>query len=107
VTTVVEIDESAASELSAHANDILQIARESLSNVGRHAEATTCRLSVFRDGNSAVLEIDDDGRGFDETTIHRGDGLTNLEYRAEAVGGSVTIRGMPDEGTTVRLVVPL
>ena len=52
-------------------------------------------------------QVDDDGRGFDETTIHRGDGLTNLEYRAEAVGGSVTIRGMPDEGTTVRLVVPL
>jgi signal transduction histidine kinase len=106
VTTVVEIDESAASELSAHANDILQIARESLSNVGRHAEAATCRLSVFRNGDSAVLEIDDDGRGFDETTIHRGDGLTNLEKRAVAMGGSLTIRSVLDEGTTVRLVVP-
>jgi signal transduction histidine kinase len=107
VTTIVEIDGSMASQLSAYANDILQVARESLSNVGRHAEATTCRLSVFRDGNSAVLEVDDDGRGFDETTIRRGDGLSNLEQRAEAVGGKLTIRSVPDEGTTVRLVVPL
>jgi signal transduction histidine kinase len=107
VTTVVEIDEAAASELSAHANDILQIARESLSNIGRHAEATTCRLSVFRNGDSAVLEVDDDGRGFDEATIRRGDGLTNLEQRAVSVGGDLTIRGVPDEGTTVRLDIPL
>lgn len=107
VTTIVEIDGAVASQLSAYANDILQVARESLSNVGRHAEATTCRLSVFRNGNSAVLEIDDDGHGFDETTIRRGDGLSNLEQRAVAVGGSLTIRGVPDEGTTVRLVVPL
>ena len=107
VTTVVEIDESVASQLSAHANDILQIIRESLSNIGRHAEATTCRISVFREGDNAVLEVDDDGRGFDETTIRRGDGLANLEQRAESLGGSLMVQGMPDEGTTVRLVIPL
>jgi signal transduction histidine kinase len=107
VTTVVEIDEGAASQLTVFANDILQIAREALSNVGRHADATTCRLSVFRDGHGAILEIDDDGRGFDEDTIHRGDGLSNLEHRAASVGGVLAIRGIPGEGTTVRLVVPL
>jgi signal transduction histidine kinase len=107
VTTVVEIDGSVASQLSAYANDMLQVARESLSNVGRHAEAETCRLSIFWDENKAVLEIDDDGRGFDEAAIRRGDGMSNLEKRAVAVGGSLTIRGVPDEGSTVRLAIPL
>ena len=47
---------------------------------------------MFRDGEDAVLEIDDDGRGFDEATIRRGDGLSNLEHRAESLGGSLTIQ---------------
>ncbi len=54
-----------------------------------------------------MLEIDDDGRGFDPASVRRGDGLTNLEQRAAALGGKATIESAPDQGTTVRLVIPL
>ncbi|HZD80559.1 MAG TPA: GAF domain-containing sensor histidine kinase [Actinomycetota bacterium] len=106
VVTVVEVDSTVASELSSHASDLLQLARESLSNVGRHAEASTCRLSLYRNGQGAILEVDDDGRGFDPATVRRGDGLSNMEERIDTLGGELSIDSSPAEGTTVRLFLP-
>jgi signal transduction histidine kinase len=107
VVTVVEIDPTAAAELSNIAADVLQLVRESLSNVGRHAAAQTVRVSLYRTHEGGVaVEIDDDGTGFDPATTRRGDGLTNLENRATALGGSAQIDSTPEGGTTVRLVLP-
>lgn len=107
VVTVVEIDETVAAELASSAADVIQVAREALSNVGRHAEATTCRVTLRREDGSAILEVDDDGRGFDPATSRRGDGLSNLEQRAKALGGTASIGSAPTQGTTVRLEIPL
>jgi two-component system, NarL family, sensor histidine kinase DevS len=107
VVTVAEIDPVVASGLSSVAGDVLQLAREALSNVGRHAGAATCRLSLTRTGDGAVLEIDDDGAGFDSTTTQRGDGLANLDQRATAAGGRALIDSAPGRGTTVRVELPL
>ncbi len=107
VTTVVEVDEHLASELAPRAADIVQLAREALSNVGRHAQAATCRLSLRRDGDLGVLEVDDDGRGFDPQRVERGQGLGNLEARAATMGGELRIRSDPAEGTTVSVRIPL
>ncbi len=107
VLTVVEVDESVAAELASMAGDILQVTREALSNVGRHAQASTCRVSLHREGDLAVLEIDDDGRGFDPERVRRGDGLANLEKRAEALGGSAVVASSPAQGTTLQMRIPL
>ena len=107
VVTVAEIDGAVAAGLSSIAGDVLQLAREALSNVGRHSQAATCRLSLARVDEGAVLEIDDDGKGFDPSSTPRGDGLTNLEQRTQAVGGRVVIDSSPDHGTTVKIELPL
>jgi signal transduction histidine kinase len=107
VVTVVEVDATVAAELSNRAGDLVQLVRESLSNVGRHARATTVRVSLFRSDDHAVVEIDDDGTGFDIETATRGEGLTNLEKRAEALGGKARIESTPGLGTTVLLELPL
>jgi signal transduction histidine kinase len=107
VVTVVDVDPEVASELTAVAADILQLARESLSNVARHAEASTCRMSLYRSDDQAVLEVDDDGKGFDTGTESHGDGLTNLEARVLALSGSVSIDSAPGKGTTIRVVLSL
>jgi signal transduction histidine kinase len=107
VVTVVEVDEEVAAEIGSRAGEVLQAAREALSNVGRHADADTCRMTLRRDGERGVLEVDDDGKGFDPSTTRRGDGLTNLEKRAEALGGEASIESSPAEGTTVRIFLPL
>jgi signal transduction histidine kinase len=53
-----------------------------------------------------VLEVDDDGVGFDPGTVGRGDGLSNVERRTADLGGEVTIDSTPGEGTTVRIQLP-
>ena len=107
VTTVTDIDGTLAAELAPRAADLVQLTREALSNVGKHAQATTCRVSLRRDGNQAVLEIDDDGRGFDAAAPHTGLGLRNLMDRGMAIGGRVTVESKAGEGTTVQFAVPI
>ena len=83
VVAVAEIDPAVAAELTGRAGDVVQLAREALSNVSRHAEAATCRVSLYRDEDGGVLEVDDDGRGFDPATRPAtGQGLRNLRERA-------------------------
>jgi signal transduction histidine kinase len=107
LTVVVEVEQQVASELAPRAADIVQLAREALSNVGRHAQAATCRVSLRRDGDLGVLEVDDDGRGFDPERVERGQGLGNLQARAASMGGELRIHSDPAEGTTVTVRVPL
>jgi len=107
VTVVVEIDVSLERELESGSAQIVHIVREALSNMGRHAGATTCRVSIRRDRDAAVIEVDDDGSGFDPASAPRGMGLGNLEERAEAIGGSLEVESVPGSGTIVRVRVPL
>jgi signal transduction histidine kinase len=107
IVTVVDIDEDAASELASLAADVIQLVREALSNVGRHAAASTCRVSLRRVTDGAELEIDDDGRGFDPNSPAGGMGLSNLRDRVEGMSGRLTIESVPDEGTTLGIWFPL
>ena len=107
VVTVVDVDPTVASQLASLAADVVQLTREALSNVGRHAEATTCRVSLRRDDASASLSIDDDGRGFELGSKTAGLGIANLRDRASTLGGSMEIESRAGEGTTVRIALPL
>ncbi|HEV2823648.1 MAG TPA: sensor histidine kinase, partial [Actinomycetota bacterium] len=107
VLVITEVDPAAAAELTGRAADVVQLAREALSNVSRHAEAATCRVSLYRDEHGAVLEVDDDGRGFDPATATgTGTGLRNLRERAEGLGGRAEIDSTPGQGTRVRVTIP-
>jgi signal transduction histidine kinase len=107
VTTVTDIDGTVAAELAPRAADLVQLTREALSNVGKHAQATTCRVSLHRDDDQAILEIDDDGKGFDPAAPHAGLGLRNLKERGVAIGGRVTVETKAGEGTTIQFAVPI
>ncbi|MGZ5317996.1 MAG: GAF domain-containing sensor histidine kinase [Actinomycetota bacterium] len=107
VLTIVNVDEEVASELAGRAADVVQLTREALSNIGRHASATSCRISLRRTDGGAELEIDDDGVGFDVDGPSRGMGLENLRARVEGLGGALTIVSIAGEGTTVRAALPL
>jgi signal transduction histidine kinase len=107
VTVVVDVDVTLEPALASRSAHVVHIVREALSNVGRHAAATTCRVSVRREGSSAVIEVDDDGRGFDRTTTSSGLGMGNLAERADAIGGTLAIESVLGRGTTVRVTVPL
>jgi signal transduction histidine kinase len=107
VVAVAEIDPAVAAELTGRAGDVVQLAREALSNVSRHAAAATCRVSLYRGEQGGVLEVDDDGRGFDPSRpAGAGQGLGNLRERAQALGGRVEIASAPGQGTRVRVTIP-
>jgi signal transduction histidine kinase len=107
VVAIAEIDPAAAAELTGKAADLVQLAREALSNVSRHAAAATCRVSLYLDGDGGVLEVDDDGRGFDPAQDSGGgQGLRNLRERARELGGRAEIGSARGSGTTVRVTIP-
>jgi signal transduction histidine kinase len=106
VMTVLDVNGEAASALASRAGEVVQLAREALSNVSRHAEATTCRVSLRRAAEGIVLEIDDDGRGFDVGTTTPGMGLRNLRERVESIAGELEIQSTPGDGTIVRATFP-
>ena len=110
VVAIAEIDPDAAAALSQDAGEMVQLVREALSNVSRHAAAATCRVSLNLDPDANVvqLEVDDDGRGFDPTVARgAGRGLGNLKARTARLGGRAEIVSVPGEGTTVRVAIPL
>ncbi|HET6966874.1 MAG TPA: sensor histidine kinase [Ornithinibacter sp.] len=86
---------------------ILRTAQEALSNVRRHAAAGHADLTLtYEDPERVVLEVRDDGRGFDPGAPRTGFGLDGVHARAAEVGGSVLLRSEPGAGTTLRLEVP-
>jgi signal transduction histidine kinase len=107
VTVAVDVDISLEGALAGVSAQIAHIVREALSNVGRHAGATTCRISIRRDGDTAVVEVDDDGHGFDIEHAHRGMGMGNLAERAASIRGTLKIESEPGHGTVIRLSIPL
>jgi signal transduction histidine kinase len=92
---------------AAMGRDIVQIAREALSNVAKHAAATRVVLSLRCTAQSIKLEITDDGRGIAVRRTSSGRGLANIVRRAQAWGGSAEISAAGASGTTVRVVLPL
>ena len=102
VVTVVEVDGEAAAELASRAADVVQLVREALSNVGRHGDAATCRVSLRRADAGLVLEVDDDGRGFDVDLTSSGwaspTSGTGSSPRRDARGRELPRRG--DDGSS-------
>jgi signal transduction histidine kinase len=85
--------------------DLIQIAREALSNVAKHASATKVVLSLRRGAQTIRLEVADDGRGMTPENM-RGRGLPNILRRAQAWGGTLEIRPLHGSGMAIRVVVP-
>jgi signal transduction histidine kinase len=90
-------------------HELLQIAREAVSNVARHSGAAHASLSLIIDGDEAILQAQDDGVGFDPE-VRRGNGhfgLANLRDRAAGVGGRLSIDSEPGKGTRIIVRLPL
>ena len=107
VAIAVEVDGIAAEMLSGRAADVVQAAREALSNALRHADPQTVSLELRQEQDGVVLEVEDDGAGFDPLAAATGRGLGNLRMRAEALGGTLDVSSEPGKGTTVRIAVPV
>ncbi|HEX7835793.1 MAG TPA: histidine kinase, partial [Pseudolysinimonas sp.] len=83
------------------ADDVVAVVRESLSNVVRHASATTVGVDVSIDGETVSVTVDDDGVGVPDAP-QRASGTVNLDERAVKRGGSFTLTRRTQGGTRAR-----
>lgn len=101
----VKVDAEVAARLSARSADVVQLTREALSNVSRHAKATRATVRLGRRGSKAVLTVEDDGTGFDIATHRPGNGLSNMRERAASLGATLDISSRPGKGTRLRISI--
>nr|WP_198151796.1 sensor histidine kinase [Kibdelosporangium sp. MJ126-NF4]CEL19498.1 two-component system, sensor protein [Kibdelosporangium sp. MJ126-NF4]CTQ94703.1 two-component system, sensor protein [Kibdelosporangium sp. MJ126-NF4] len=84
---------------------LLRTVQESLSNVRKHAHASSVEIVLSYQDESVVVLVSDDGDGFDPDAPTSGFGLRGMRSRIEQVGGSVSVTSAPGSGTTVELEV--
>jgi two-component system sensor histidine kinase DevS len=103
------LDGSTARIAPNHTLALFHICQEALANAAKHSRAKKVDVNVWLTTERAILEVRDDGRGFDveNTTSNLGHGLSNIHSRARNVGGDVEISSESGFGTTVLCWVPL
>ena len=80
---------------------------EALQNVQKYARASGATVRLREDGGQLLVEVVDNGCGFDVSGATRGAGLTNMEDRLDALGGTLRIESTLGIGTTLRATVPV
>jgi signal transduction histidine kinase len=86
---------------------LFAIGREALANVQKHAGASAAQVRVEAQPGQVVLEVRDNGRGFDPDARHPGHfGLDSMRSRASEIGGALTLTSAPGSGTIVCVRVP-
>jgi signal transduction histidine kinase len=87
---------------------LYRIAQEALQNVVKHSGAAAASVVLRCDPGLVVLQIADDGTGFDPDSAgdRNGFGLNGMAERAELVGGHLDVRSRPGRGTTIEARVP-
>ncbi|NMC12400.1 MAG: GAF domain-containing sensor histidine kinase [Chloroflexi bacterium] len=93
---------------ASHATALFHICQEALANVAKHSRARRTDIHLWTTRDRVLLEIADNGQGFDirKMSVTLGHGLSNMHVRARKVGGDVEITSAPGEGTTVLAWVP-
>jgi signal transduction histidine kinase len=85
---------------------IYRLVQEALQNAATHAHAKNATVLLKRDRNGVVVEIIDDGKGF-EPERTRGMGILGMEERVRQLGGELAIRSAPGKGTAVHAELPI
>jgi signal transduction histidine kinase len=88
---------------------LYRIAQEALNNALQHSMAGRITVRMRSEADCVILEVSDDGRGFDRAsrTGRGGLGLQGMKERAEEMGGVLCVRSRPGEGTAVKVEVPV
>jgi signal transduction histidine kinase len=92
----------------AHAIALFHICQEALANIAKHAQASKVEVLVWTTTDRVLMEVQDDGSGFDpgQVRVTLGHGISNMQTRARNVGGDLEITTEPGEGTTIMAWMP-
>jgi signal transduction histidine kinase len=87
--------------------NILLIIKEAFNNIAKYSNCTKVIVEMYRTGNNFQIVIQDNGIGFDTTTIKNGNGLLNMQTRAAILKGVAHIESKEHNGTRISIVIPL
>jgi signal transduction histidine kinase len=109
---LLDVDVSVAPEAAAALDGVAReaaffIAADALGNVQRHARARRASVRLFLENSTVVLEVGDDGVGFDHERSVDGHGLRNMRERAFSAGGRLSVQTSPGRGSRVRFEMPV
>jgi signal transduction histidine kinase len=106
--TLVAPDDGLVGLPVSHATALFHICQEALANAAKHSQARRTDVQLWATRERVLLEVSDDGQGFDlrKMSVTLGHGLSNMHIRARKVGGDVEITAAPGEGTIVLAWVP-
>ena len=91
---------------NAGATALYWLTQKSLANVLKRAAAKRADVTLSNEARQILLNVVDDGQGFDIYLVARGHGLGNMNRRTEELDGSVTIESVPAERTSVTITLP-
>jgi two-component system, NarL family, sensor histidine kinase UhpB len=86
---------------------VYRVAQEALTNVARHAAASSAELELRCKDQRAILTIRDDGRGLSPGSLPSSNGIRGMRERAMLIGANLAIESGPREGTEIRLTIPI
>ncbi len=85
---------------------LFRMVQEALNNIVKHAEATVIHIKLYNAANQLVIQIHDNGKGFNITETRPGTGLQNIKKRAAMLKGYVSINSS-DIGTKIKIEIPM
>ncbi|RZL95218.1 MAG: histidine kinase [Variovorax sp.] len=86
---------------------VYRMVQESLTNIGKYAQATEASIVMKNYGNHVIVEVADNGKGFDSRSMRpTSHGLAGMRHRVEAAKGRLTITSAPDKGTRLSAMLP-
>ena len=107
---LIEVNIHVQGEQTLHLNieqTVFRIIQEALSNIARHSEAGHVDIKLVYEKQKIACTITDNGSGFDQDSKHTGFGLRSIKERAQLMGGTLTIKSRPDQGTIINFVIPI
>lgn len=86
---------------------IYRILQEHVANIIKHAAATRVQVTIETSGNTVLVQVIDNGRGFDPESKRNGIGITNMINQAEFFNGKIDIFSQPGHGCRIRTNIPI
>jgi two-component system, NarL family, sensor kinase len=87
---------------------IFKVLQELVTNALKHSDAKNLDIQVnYAEGNEIIITVEDDGKGFDTSSVKEGIGIKNAKYRIESIGGNIEINASPGRGACFLLNIPV
>ncbi len=83
------------------------IFKESINNLAKYSGASHAIISLQKEPKQVILEIRDNGTGFDANAVRKGNGIENMQRRAKQMNASFLLSSAPENGTVIKVLVPL